>query len=270
MRLLRRWRPASFAAVAAVLLAASIRADGTAPVNAACPVDGNAVQAALTAGHDGHTIGFCSEKCRETFAADPAAFAAKIPELKKAAPAPDSSDQKPPEKDSGNGTPGADKAPDFSLKDTDGKKVSLADFKGKIVVLQWINPECPYCLRVTSTGLVGAMIKELQAISKDVVFLPVSSTPTIGPKRIAAYLKDCEVPIKALMDRDGTVGKAYGAKTTPHVFVIDGEGILRYRGAFDDDPKGKGGEGRINYVVEAVRQIAAGKEVSQAETKPYG
>lgn len=160
-------------------------------------------------------------------------------------------------------------APDFTLDDANGKSHSLSDYKGKIVVLQWINPECPICQRVTKSGLVAKMAKEIKTIDKDIVHLAVNSTAGMPGKVSAKYLAKHEIKASVLIDDDGKVGHLYGAKTTPHVFVIDAEGILRYQGAFDDDPRG-GKEDAANYVVNAVRQITEGETVSPDYVKPYG
>ncbi|MHC4990685.1 MAG: redoxin family protein [Planctomycetota bacterium] len=161
-------------------------------------------------------------------------------------------------------------APAFTLKDTAGKAHTLSDFKGKTVVMQWINPDCPVCRRVMSKGQVADMIKELKAIDNDVVFLAVNSTHYMEASKSAAYFKSHKITAPALIDQDGTVGRAYGARTTPHVFVIDGKGILRYQGAFDDDARGSKGKDANNFVVNAVRQISAGETVSPDSTRPYG
>lgn len=176
------------------------------------------------------------------------------------------------------------KAPDFTLKTVDGDEVTLSDYhrktdddgnvvrKGKIVVLQWINPDCPYCRRVHSSGLVNEMVKNLKKVTDDVVHLEISSTHYMGPKKIKKYQKEHDIDAPALLDRDGTVGKTYGAKTTPHMYVIDRRGVLRYQGAFDNDVRGKKKEDkRKNYVVNAVKQLEKEeKDVSPNKTKPYG
>lgn len=160
-------------------------------------------------------------------------------------------------------------APDFTLSDTQGDRISLSSLRGKIVVLQWVNPGCPVCKRVFTTGLVRKMVSSLRALSEDAVFLPVSTTPGMAPAKIAAYLKENGVEARGLMDGEGAVGRAYGARTTPHLFVIDKEGVLRYQGALDDDPAGRKAEAE-NYVLKAVQAILAGQPVSPETTKPYG
>jgi peroxiredoxin len=160
-------------------------------------------------------------------------------------------------------------APNFTLKDASGKAHSLADYKGRIVVMQWINPDCPVCRRVSSSGLVATMAKELKGIDSNIVHLTVNSTSGMAAEKSAGYLKQNKIDAPALIDDDGTVGHMYGAMTTPHLFVIDAEGVLRYQGAFDDDPNGNKKDA-TNYVVNAVQQIKAGETVSPDYAKPYG
>ncbi len=161
-------------------------------------------------------------------------------------------------------------APDFTLKDVNGKEYKLSDFKGKNVVLQWINPQCPVCARVSSTGLVEKMRKELKALDKDVVHLAINSTHNMTAEDSVKYLKANKLEdLVALDDSAGEVGRLYGAKTTPHIYVIDAKGVLRYSGAFDDDPNGRKTE-RLNYAVNALKQILAGETVMPEKTNPYG
>ena len=160
-------------------------------------------------------------------------------------------------------------APEFALKDTDGKTHKLSDFRGKNVVLQWINPQCPVCKACMKDGIVSRMLSEIKAIDEDVVFLPINSTHWMGPTETAAYLKQYKMNVPGLVDQDGTVGRLYGARTTPHVFVIDAKGILRYDGAIDSYKRGSDAP-RENYVVNAIRQIKAGETVSPDKTRSYG
>ena len=163
-----------------------------------------------------------------------------------------------------------EKAPDFTLMDTEGEEVSLSDFEDQIVVLQWINPQCPVCKRVMEDGLVMEMHEELLELDEDLIHLTINSTHYHTPEHTAEYLKEHDMEdVPGLDDSDGVVGKLYEARTTPHLYVIDKEGILRYNGAFDDDQRGTK-DNRTNYVVNAVKQIIAGETVAPAETKPYG
>jgi len=161
-------------------------------------------------------------------------------------------------------------APNFTLKTTDGKEWSLSDTKGKVVVLEWINPECPVCVRVMKDGTVANTIKAVTEQYSDVVYVAINSSAA-RPSSLegtAAYMKEDKVEIPALLDSDGAVGLMYGAKTTPHCYVIDANGKLVYQGAIDNND-GRG-DGKMNYVVNAVTQLKKGESVSPSETKPYG
>ena len=163
-------------------------------------------------------------------------------------------------------------APTFTLKDLDGKEVKLSDYKGKIVVLEWFQPSCPYCVggykedgncRVTS-----------ERMAKDgVVWLLVNSNNADHPdSKIDAnkeFFKSRKLSHTVLMDTDGKVGRAYGAKTTPHCMVIDAKGNLAYRGAIDN-AMDKEAKEKVNYVGAAVAELKAGKPVTKAETRSYG
>lgn len=161
-------------------------------------------------------------------------------------------------------------APNFTLKTTEGKEWSLTDAKGKIVVLEWCNPDCPACQGVSSDGTVSSMLTELKAIDSNVVvvFINSSAASPASLEKTGAYLKEHKIEVPALLDTEGTVGQLYGARTTPHCYVIDDKGVLRYNGAINDAKGGKKGE--MNYVVNAVKQIKAGETVSPDTTKPYG
>lgn len=165
-----------------------------------------------------------------------------------------------------------DKAPDFSLKDLSGKTVSLKDFAGKIVVLEWVNPGCPVCKGAHMDGRIPNMIKELKA-TDGVVHLGINSTATTTADENKDALKKYGIEYPVLLDNDGKVGHAYGATNTPHMFVIDTKGVLRYQGALDNGgPQGKpaNGEKLVNYALNAVKQIKAGDTVTPDSTKAYG
>ncbi|MBI5363491.1 MAG: redoxin domain-containing protein [Planctomycetes bacterium] len=164
-------------------------------------------------------------------------------------------------------------APDFELVDLDGKKVKLADFKGKLVVLEWFNPDCPMCDWAYSQG--GPLTEVPERLKKEgVVWLAVNSdgkTATEVDKN-KDFLKEKKAAVQVLLDPSGKTGKAYGAKTTPHCFVIDEKGVLRYSGALDNAPNGKAKEGetKTNFVEKAISEIKGGKPVTTSETKSYG
>jgi peroxiredoxin len=168
------------------------------------------------------------------------------------------------------------KAPDFSLTDLDGKTVKLADFKGKTVVLEWFNPECPFVKATHTRGpLVGTAKKH---IKNGVVWLAINSGAPgkqgAGVEKNKAGVKTFDLPHPVLLDESGSVGKAYGATNTPHLFVIDKAGNLVYRGGIDNSPDGEGqspqGGKLVNYVDAALEDLAAGKPVKQPESKAYG
>lgn len=168
------------------------------------------------------------------------------------------------------------KAPNFTLPNLEGKKVSLYDYLNKddvkYVVLEWMNPDCPYCTRVHESGIVGDMLENVRNMTDGkVVHLEINSTHYMSPEKTKKYLKEHGIESTALMDNSGKVGKTYRAKTTPHMFVIDQEGIIRYAGAIDNDVKGKKPpEDTVNYVVKAIKHLENGKDVSPKKTKPYG
>ena len=170
----------------------------------------------------------------------------------------------------GPGVDVGDTAPGFTLKDTAGREVSLADFKGKVVVLEWTNPDCPFVQRHYKEGSMKNLTSAYSE-SMGVVWLTINSTNYMDAAANAGFVKAEGITWPVLVDQDGTVGHAYGAATTPHMFVIDAKGTVVYNGAIDDDPRGNMEAGaRTNYVSDALNDIAAGKAVSNPETKPYG
>ncbi len=159
-------------------------------------------------------------------------------------------------------------APAFTLEAVDGSKVSLADQSGKIVVLEWINPNCPFSLRHTKEKtMIG-----LAAANPEVVWLAINSTnPShkdyLDPAAHAAFNTTNGITYPVLYDRDGAVAKAYDAKTTPHMFIIAADGTVAYNGAIDDNPRAASDN---NYVEAALAAIAADKPADPSVTKPYG
>jgi len=163
------------------------------------------------------------------------------------------------------------KAPDFKLKNHDGKEVKLSDYKGKIVVLEWINQECPF---VKYHYEKKSTMKELAARYKDkkVVWLAIDSTNHQKPEKNKEYAEKCKILHPILDDRSGKVGRAYKATNTPHMFVINTDGNIAYNGAIDNAPMGKVPKDKelVNYVDKALKELISGKTVSIAKTKPYG
>jgi peroxiredoxin len=165
-------------------------------------------------------------------------------------------------------------APDFTLSDLDGKAVSLHDFTGKTVVLEWFNPECPFVKRNHTQGPLKTMAKE--EMSKGIVWLAINSGAPgkqgagVDKSRDGRQRYGIENPI--LVDESGAVGHAYGAKSTPGMYVIDAKGVLVYRGAIDNAQDGDPPNGGpfVNYVSAALADVAAGRAVATPETKSYG
>jgi len=173
-----------------------------------------------------------------------------------------------------------EKAPTWTLTDADGTEHKLEDFKGKTVILEWYNPDCPYVVGIYEKGVPQKTWEKLQKMCDDYVYLLVNSTATgrgcVMPKyevieRGVTFLKEHKFDVPMLVDYDGTVGKMYGARTTPHMFITDGEGVLRYQGAYtnDSNPK-KTDPDAMNYVLNAVTQLMAGETVSPDYEKPWG
>lgn len=167
-------------------------------------------------------------------------------------------------------------APAFEVKDASGKTVKLADFKGKHVVLEWTNPGCPFVVKHYGAQNMQALQKD--AAAKNVVWLSVSSTAPgqadyLAPAALTAKYKSWgAAPAAMLMDDSGSIGKAYGAKTTPHMYVIDPGGRLVYAGGIDDKRSANPDDipGAKNFVKAALAESLAGKPVSTATATPYG
>ena len=167
------------------------------------------------------------------------------------------------------GQPTGRKAPKFSLESFDGKTVTLAEHKGKIVVLEWLNTECPFVqYHYEKAKTMIDLAKKYKG--KKVVWLAVNSTSHTTPEANKQFAAKYKLPYPILDDRSGEVGLAYGAKTTPHIFVIDTNGNIAYDGAIDNSPLGKQKEGVVNYVDKALSELIAGKAVSTSKTEPYG
>jgi len=158
-------------------------------------------------------------------------------------------------------------APEFKLEDQTGKSVSLSDYKGKIVVLEWTNKDCPFVQRHLKAGTATGLAEKYKG--QGVVWLEIDSTSTHNTATNLKTVADNKLPFPILDDSQGTVGKTYGAKTTPDVFIVDKQGTLAYMGAMDNDPDGKKKDA-VNYVAKALDEIIAGKSVSTPETKSYG
>jgi len=167
-------------------------------------------------------------------------------------------------------------APDFTLNCLGGNPHSLSDYKGKIIVLEWTNPNCPYVVRVYKTDKI---IPDLQRKYKEkgVVWITINSTHPehkdyLPPEKLKEIYAEWQAAYTHyLMDPEGKVGRLYDAKTTPHIFIINSDGKLVYNGALDDDPRGqKSKDQKINYVELALEALLNGQEIATPLTKPYG
>ena len=167
-------------------------------------------------------------------------------------------------------------APDFNLADTNGNSVHLSDFKGRYVVLEWTNPNCPFVRNHYNT-------KNMQGLQqrwgeRDVVWFSIDSTSRqswdyVKPIRLAAWMQNQAAAQKAvLVDPDTGAARAYQAKTTPHMFVIDPQGTIIYAGAIDDRPSTRPEDplAARNYVQAALSQATDGKPVTTPSSVPYG
>jgi peroxiredoxin len=170
----------------------------------------------------------------------------------------------------------AAEAPAFTLTDTNGNEHSLSDFKGKVVVLEWFNHGCPFVKKHYKEGHMQALQESYT--DKGVVWLAVCSSAEgkQGHETAEGHNKTAESKntnaTAILMDTDGTVGRAYDAKTTPHMYVIDAEGQLVYQGAIDDKRSTNTADiaDSKNYVKAALDAVLAGEEVETASSTPYG
>jgi peroxiredoxin len=167
-------------------------------------------------------------------------------------------------------------APDFTLKDLDGREVHLADSRGKVTVLEWFNPKCPFVnLSHTKGSLRDTAARHT---AEGVVWLGIDSAAQgkqgFEPDEIRDAVKRFGLTHPVLRDEAGVVGHAYGATNTPHLFVIDKTGTLVYAGAVDNSPDAEGespqGGSLVNYVDAALADLAAGRAVRTSQTKAYG
>ncbi len=158
-------------------------------------------------------------------------------------------------------------APAFVLKDQDGNEVALSAQRGKVVVLEWFNPDCPFVKRHHQ----GGTMRDLAAryAGKGVVWLAVNSTHYMDAATTRKWHDEWKLPYPVLIDRHGKVGHLYEAKSTPHMFVINGAGEIVYRGAIDNDPRGRE-KAPTNYLAKALEDLLAGRPVATPETRPYG
>jgi len=167
-------------------------------------------------------------------------------------------------------------APDFSLTDSKGKTQSVSQYKGKYVVLEWFNPECPFVKKHYGSGNMQKLQEEFTG--KGIVWLTIDSNAPgleghLTAEQANAKMAEWKTKQTALvLDPDGKAGRSYGAKNTPHMFVINPEGKIVYEGAIDSkaSPNPADIASATNYVKVALDESLSGKTVSTANTKPYG
>jgi peroxiredoxin len=167
-------------------------------------------------------------------------------------------------------------APAFTVKDAGGKAVKLSDFRGRFVVLEWTNPGCPYVRKHYDSGNMPAT--QAEATGKGVVWLSINSTARssyeyMEPAKVAAWQAQRKArPTALLVDEDGAVGRAYGARTTPHMYIVDPQGKLVYAGGIDSIASSNPGDiaKAVNYVRAGLNDALAGRPISNPVTRPYG
>jgi peroxiredoxin len=167
-------------------------------------------------------------------------------------------------------------APDFIAVDTAGQQHRLSDFAGKFVVLEWTNPGCPFVRKHYGSGNMPATQKA--ATGKGVIWLAINSTERaaadyLKPPALDAWMKDhAATPTAVLMDEDGVIGRAYGARTTPHLFIVDPKGTLVYAGGIDSiaSARAEDIQTATNYVSQALDEAFGGRPISAAATRAYG
>jgi peroxiredoxin len=167
-------------------------------------------------------------------------------------------------------------APDISVTDSKGQTHTVSQYKGKTVVLEWFNPGCPFVVKHYGSGNMQKLQEEFTG--KGVVWLTIDSSAPfrqghLTPEQANAKMTEWKIKSSALLlDPEGKAGQTYGAKSTPHMFVISPEGKVIYQGAIDSKPSAKPEDiaGSTNYVKVALDESMAGKTVTTASTKPYG
>ena len=167
-------------------------------------------------------------------------------------------------------------APDFIARDTSGKSHKLSDFQGKYVVLEWTNPGCPFVRKHYGSGNMPATQKT--AVAQGAVWLAIDSTERastdyLDPAALDAWMKEHRAaPSAVLMDEDGVIVRAYGARTTPHLFIVDPQGLLVYTGGIDSIASNRVEDIKTatNYVNQALGEAFGGRPISSVTTRAYG
>lgn len=158
-------------------------------------------------------------------------------------------------------------APNFSLVDQNGAQVKLEDLRGGVVVLEWTNPDCPFVKRHYGRDTMKGLAAKYKG--QKVTWLAINSTHYMGQADNKAFAEKYGLDYRVLSDAAGEVGKAYGAKTTPHMFIVDEAGKVVYQGAIDDDPYGNS-DSPLNYVDSGLQEELTGKALATTSTEPYG
>lgn len=160
-------------------------------------------------------------------------------------------------------------APGFSAPDQNGKVVQLSDFAGKIIVLEWMNPDCPFVQRHAKEKTMETLAEKYRG--KGVVWLAINSSREGSKGADATWVSENHLSYPVLLDASSSIARAYGAKATPNMYVIDQAGKVVYGGAIDNDRDGnKSAAEKVNYVAKALDEVLAGKSVSVPETAAYG
>lgn len=167
-------------------------------------------------------------------------------------------------------------APDFTATDSKGRSVRLADYRGRIVVLEWTNPGCPFVRAHYDSGTMPAV--QAEAKTAGVVWLSINSGAPgkqghmTGAEAEAQMARDKAVPTAYLLDPAGSIGRRYGARTTPHMYVIAADGRLAYEGAIDDRPTAdpEDAKAATRWALNAVKAVKAGRKPDPAQTRAYG
>ena len=164
-----------------------------------------------------------------------------------------------------------EKAPEFKLFDTKDQQRSLSDYKDKIIVLEWTNPECEFVSNIYRTKEMQNAYKDVKKIDKSIVWLAINSGANSTAAKNNFWIQTHSIKYPILLDQNGAVAKTYNVRRTPHMIVIDKKGIIRYQGAIDNNNLMlKKSDEITNYVVKAVQQIVDDETVSTDTTKTYG
>ncbi|MCP3906098.1 MAG: redoxin domain-containing protein [Planctomycetes bacterium] len=162
-------------------------------------------------------------------------------------------------------------APALELPDTTGRLHRLDRYRGRIVVLEWTDPRCPFVGRLYQTGAMRATYRKVRSLDRSVVWLAVNSNHDATVSGNTEWIATHRLEYPILLDPDGAAGRRFDARRAPHVFVVDRAGVLRYQGAIDDNRLGSASpEDVTNYLVDAVNRIVQDEEVDPEYVKPYG